>query len=90
MARLVGHSMPKVKDYEFDSHSDRSFSRRFDSQYCGLFQITRERVEKGYRLPMPSGTPLKIYEIMKRCWESEPERRPNFAEIERILAAVDI
>ena len=46
-------------------------------------------VESGYRLQMPSGTPLKIYEIMKNCWAELPDGRPNFAEIERTLAAVD-
>jgi len=50
---------------------------------------TREMVESGYRLQMPSGTPLKIYEIMKSCWAEMPDGRPNFVEIERTLAAVD-
>ena len=46
-------------------------------------------IETGYRLPMPSGTPLKIYELMKRCWEYELNARPDFAEIEKTLDAID-
>eukprot|EP00794_Sanderia_malayensis_P019494 gene19494-21419_t len=46
---------------------------------------TREMVEGGYRMPLPSGTPLKVYQIMSKCWDYDPEDRPTFAEIVRQL-----
>ena len=55
---------------------------------CFILQRTREMVEKGYRMPMPHGTPLKVYDIMNRCWEYDASHRPNFSEIEREMEAV--
>jgi len=39
----------------------------------------------GYRMPAPDGTPDEVYRLMRRCWEYEPERRPHFDEICRML-----
>ena len=35
-------------------------------------------VEKGYRLPRPQNCPVEIYDMMKKCWEKDPDRRPTF------------
>ena len=46
---------------------------------------TLERVQSGYRMPRPTalqgGTdcPLKMYEMMEKCWDKRPEQRPTFA-----------
>ncbi|XP_055955247.1 tyrosine-protein kinase Fer [Patella vulgata] len=48
----------------------------------------REKIEEGYRMPAPAGTPDEVYEIMKRCWEYEPEKRPHFKEIYSTLSAI--
>uniref|UniRef100_A0AC35U329 Tyrosine-protein kinase n=1 Tax=Rhabditophanes sp. KR3021 TaxID=114890 RepID=A0AC35U329_9BILA len=37
-----------------------------------------EQVSLGYRMPMPRDCPDMIYEIMLKCWDSIPERRPTF------------
>lgn len=42
---------------------------------------TREQIDKGYRLPPPSGTPPQIFEIMQRCWNANDSLRPHFSEI---------
>lgn len=42
----------------------------------------------GYRMPAPDGTPDEVYRLMRRCWEYEPERRPHFDEICRMLDAM--
>lgn len=51
--------------------------------YCHvlMFQQTREQIDKGYRLPPPSGTPPQIFEIMQRCWNANDSLRPHFSEI---------
>lgn len=35
----------------------------------------------GYRMEKPKYAPGNAYEIMKRCWNSEPENRPGFSEL---------
>lgn len=40
----------------------------------------------GYRLPQPTDMPDSVYQIMKRCWEYQPERRPHFKEIYESLS----
>ncbi|XP_065069425.1 tyrosine-protein kinase SYK-like [Rhopilema esculentum] len=40
-----------------------------------------EDLERGYRLECPLNCPKEIHNIMKRCWEWQPEKRPTFHEI---------
>ncbi|KAF6767802.1 hypothetical protein AHF37_07292, partial [Paragonimus kellicotti] len=46
---------------------------------------TREMVESGYRLPAPENMPPLICTQMNRCWLADPQSRPTFAELARIL-----
>ena len=57
---------------------------------CLDFQDTREKVETGYRMPPPSGTPPAIYTLMKDCWHRDAEQRPRFTEILRRLKQVQV
>ncbi|XP_059496208.1 tyrosine-protein kinase CSK isoform X1 [Stegostoma tigrinum] len=43
------------------------------------------RVEKGYKMDPPDGCPPAIYELMKRCWELDPGRRPTFRQLREKL-----
>jgi len=42
-------------------------------------------VTDGYRLPNPADKqitcPPRLYEIMTKCWQAEPDERPSFAEL---------
>lgn len=38
-------------------------------------------VESGYRMDAPEGCPNKIYDIMRRAWNSEPKDRPSFEDV---------
>ena len=42
-------------------------------------------VEKGYRMDAPDGCPDAIYQIMKDCWQNDPNARPNFTRIMKTL-----
>ncbi|KAL5020316.1 hypothetical protein ScPMuIL_003208 [Solemya velum] len=41
----------------------------------------REKIESGYRMPAPSGTPAKLYDLMLDTWKYDPTNRPRFAEV---------
>ncbi|XP_065349663.1 tyrosine-protein kinase Fer isoform X2 [Cloeon dipterum] len=45
----------------------------------------REKIDGGYRMPAPEGTPPEMYQLMVRCWAEKPENRPKFDEIFRIV-----
>ncbi|XP_008551388.1 tyrosine-protein kinase Fer isoform X1 [Microplitis demolitor] len=54
--------------------------------YSGMSNSqAREKIDAGYRLPAPDGTPEEVYRLMLRCWEYEPEKRPHFDQIYTIV-----
>ncbi|OWF41351.1 tyrosine-protein kinase Fer-like isoform X2 [Mizuhopecten yessoensis] len=48
----------------------------------------RERVDGGYRMPPPEGTPESVYKLMLRIWEYDTAKRPHFAEIMKELSSI--
>lgn len=38
-------------------------------------------INKGGRLEQPEQCPDHIYEIMKRCWDIDADKRPTFSEL---------
>ena len=59
------------------------------SPYPGVeLAAVYELLEKGYRLECPEGCPSNIYDMMKRCWEWNPQKRPQFAELHTELNAM--
>lgn len=56
------------------------------SPYPGVeLSAVYELLEKNYRLECPEGCPPNIYNIMRRCWEWDPIKRPSFAELHQEL-----
>lgn len=54
--------------------------------YSGMSNSqAREKIDAGYRMPAPDGTPEEIYRLMLRCWEYEPEKRPHFDQIYTVV-----
>lgn len=54
------------------------------------FQIASLVVEKGYRLPIPSGCPPVMTTLMQLCWQTEPKQRPTFKQILTTLDQIDV
>lgn len=42
-------------------------------------------IEAGERLATPDDCPLRLYELMYRCWSYEPSKRPNFSQVAFLL-----
>ena len=42
-------------------------------------------IKRGYRLPKPTFCPLDLYHLMHHTWKYDPEKRPSFPDIVRIL-----
>ncbi|XP_077327347.1 tyrosine-protein kinase Fes/Fps isoform X1 [Lithobates pipiens] len=51
-------------------------------------QQTREAIEQGSRLPAPDNCPEDIYELMLRCWEYDPRKRPSFSTVHQELISI--
>lgn len=47
-------------------------------------QITTHLLEE-QRLSKPANCPEKLYELMLRCWKTDQEQRPTFADLGRSL-----
>lgn len=43
------------------------------------------KIENGERLPLPSGCPPSLYNLMCVCWSYEPSKRPSFADLKTWL-----
>jgi fyn-related kinase len=44
-----------------------------------------QKVETGYRMPIPNGCPPQLYGLMLNCWNRDPNKRPTFATIQWTL-----
>ena len=43
------------------------------------------KIELGERLPLPAECPALLFGLMNRCWSYDPEERPDFATIQRLI-----
>ena len=43
------------------------------------------KVVSGYRMEQPSGCPDALYCVMQSCWETKPQERPTFKDLESQL-----
>jgi len=46
------------------------------------------KIKSGYRMSKPELAPDDVYEMMMRCWNSEPEKRPSFQGLTDSVAAL--
>lgn len=53
----------------------------------GAREVMR-RVREGYRLERPEHCPVDFYQLMLRCSQLEPNKRPTFSELKHSLAGM--
>lgn len=51
-------------------------------------QVSQEVLNQDLRPTIPKKTPEAFARLTKRCWERDPEKRPNFREIIKELEAM--
>jgi len=42
-------------------------------------------LQEGYRMPKPQHVDDKLYQLMMKCWENDPEKRPTFTDLKNQL-----
>ncbi|EGD74404.1 TK/ABL protein kinase [Salpingoeca rosetta] len=47
-----------------------------------------DRLDAGYRMPRPEGCPAEVYQLMRDCWQQDPNDRPAFKDIRRRLESM--
>ncbi|KAH9623367.1 hypothetical protein KSS87_012623 [Heliosperma pusillum] len=60
--------------------------------YHGLYSfadLSYGVVHKNLRPEMPKCCPASLANIMRKCWDANPNKRPNMDEVVRLLEAVD-
>lgn len=46
------------------------------------------KIKSGYRMSKPEHAPHDVYEMMMKCWNSEPEKRPTFLGLSETVASL--
>ncbi|XP_053286553.1 platelet-derived growth factor receptor alpha [Pleuronectes platessa] len=46
------------------------------------------KIKSGYRMAKPEHAPDDVYEMMMKCWNSEPEKRPTFLGLSDTVASL--
>ncbi|CAN9500997.1 unnamed protein product [Ophioblennius macclurei] len=46
------------------------------------------KIKSGYRMSKPEHAPGDVYEMMMKCWNSEPEKRPSFQGLSENVASL--
>ncbi|XP_029005049.1 platelet-derived growth factor receptor alpha isoform X3 [Betta splendens] len=46
------------------------------------------KIKSGYRMTKPEHAPQDVYEMMMKCWNSEPEKRPSFMGLSDTVACL--
>ena len=48
----------------------------------------QDLVKTVYRMESPENCPPRVYDLMRHCWEDEPENRPTFSEVLTTLNSI--
>ncbi|KAM8889495.1 platelet-derived growth factor receptor alpha [Synchiropus picturatus] len=46
------------------------------------------KIKSGYRMSKPEHAPHDMYELMMKCWNSEPEKRPSFLGLSETVSSL--
>ncbi|XP_022101792.1 ephrin type-A receptor 4-A-like [Acanthaster planci] len=52
-------------------------------------KLLAQRLQDGYRMPKPQNCADEIYDLMMKCWQTDPHKRPSFKELSAALQAMN-
>lgn len=52
-------------------------------------EVSSAVVRQNLRPEIPRCCPSSLANIMRKCWDANPEKRPNMDEVVRLLEAID-
>lgn len=95
----IGYMAPEVLDGKpYDHKCDvYSFGICLWEIYCcampyadlSFTEVSSSVVAQNLRPQIPRCCPSSFANVMKRCWDGNPEKRPEMAEVVRMLEAID-
>jgi len=53
-------------------------------------KVLMDKILKGYRMDSPDNCHQSVYEVMKTCWEQEPDVRPSFRQLSLRLKQINL
>ena len=57
--------------------------------YSEIESMSKYYLQQNLRPEIPRCCPSSFASIMKRCWDANPERRPDMDEVVNLLEAID-
>ncbi|TSO25136.1 Tyrosine-protein kinase Src42A [Bagarius yarrelli] len=75
----------KIADFglaQFTFTKDQQLPSELDKAAC------IQAIQRGYRMAQPANCPETLYDIMLLCWQSNPNKRPTFMELQEKLTAL--
>lgn len=72
---------PKVDTFSYGVVLWEMLMRKVPYAEMSQVQIYEHVVTRGWRLPIPNDTPDGMKKLITRCWNKNPNDRPNFDEI---------
>lgn len=49
-------------------------------------RVVMRKVKEGYRLEKPKHCKSQLFNVISKCWYSDPNKRPTFTELKQDLA----
>jgi hypothetical protein len=78
MWELLNRCITGVYQKPYSEHKNLKFD----------FQVIVQTAKHGVRPTIPSSCPPPFVELMKKCWDADPDKRPDFTTIIKELIVI--
>ncbi|KAL9258228.1 Serine/threonine-protein kinase STY17-like protein [Drosera capensis] len=94
---VVSHQSLVIENKPYDHKADvfsfgivvwELLTGKLPYEYLTPLQAAVGVGQKGLHPTIPKTTPLKLSQLLERCWQQDPTLRPDFSEILEILPQI--